>query len=43
MVVHVNDISFTDRAVIASVGLKWFKHAFETLILIFGEVWLSAV
>jgi hypothetical protein len=43
MVVHVNDVSLTDRAVIASVGLKGFKDTFETLVLIFGEVWLPAV
>jgi len=43
MVIHVNDISLTGGAVIASVRFKWFQNALETLILIFGKVWLPTV
>lgn len=43
VVVHIDDIPVASRTMVAPVWLQRLQHTFETLVLIFWEVWLPAI
>jgi hypothetical protein len=43
MVVHVNDIPFAGRAMVAAMRFQRLKNTFEALVLIFSKISLAAI
>lgn len=43
MVVHVDDVSLANAAVVAPVRLQWLQNTLKALVLILCKIWLSAV